>query len=700
MNTCGTTRRGEVPCPPIRPKTLNFQVNDVCNARCVMCHVWQHRRDREMSPPEFAALLADPYFSEVEHVGITGGEPTLRRDLAEFYLALPDVLPRLTGASFITHGMDTDRALVTYTRVAEAYRERGLQLHGMVSLDGLDAVHDRVRGRAGAFARATRTLFGLKAAGVPAIACCTIVRSNVWGLQDLLEWGYDKTYIRFRVAEFINRLSNHTAVGEIRAFDAAERSTLISFFQHLILHYEQDESVRRTYASIMALLAGQTRQTGCPYQDGRAINLDCRGRFAVCAPKGTPHPLDGDAAAAVAAAARERQTIVDRHCARCIHDYHDDWRPSIAERRRSTAQVVKRLEAPPPVSAAVPSAAASPRTVLVLGWYGTETIGDMAILSAVVDEYRRNDARTTFIVPSQFPDYTRHNLFRLGLDCRVESYGDPELVGQLWGAGTVVIGGGPLMDVPQLAWIATIIERARALGRRTVIEGCGIGPVHLASTAGQIRRIAAAADDVRLRDHASARALEALGIVRPVTVVEDPAARWVRSTGVRHSGAGDGPVSIFARALTHEYPQHTSPEDATLAVAGFVRRLCDGYPDRAVRLHAMHYFPVGGDDRVYARRLAALVDRAACTVDQVPRTPLEALQIMACSSLVVCMRFHSLVFAHGIGAPLLAIDYTDGGKVAGYVQEHGLDRRMLTFAQLRSADRSIGHDAAGLLAVR
>jgi polysaccharide pyruvyl transferase WcaK-like protein len=96
----------------------------------------------------------------------------------------------------------------------------------------------------------------------------------------------------------------------------------------------------------------------------------------------------------------------------------------------------------------------------------------------------------------------------------------------------------------------------------------------------------------------------------------------------------------------------------------------------------MHHFPVGGDDRQYARRLARLVARADVRVDEVPRTPLETLHIMARSSLVVCMRFHSLVFAHQIGAPLVAIDYTDGGKVASYLDEQGLASRGVTIAGL------------------
>ena len=369
--------------PPVRQgvragatplRILNFQVNDICNARCVMCNVWKQKRDRELTPEEFATLIADPYFSELEHAGITGGEPTLRPDLAEFYLALLDRCQKLKGGSFITHGLDTERVLAVYPRVAEAYRARGVDFRGMVSIDGIGGVHDQVRGRAGAFERATRTLNALNEAGVPTIAACTVVRSNVWGLRDLLEWGQaNNVYVRFRVGEFINRLYNGNAHGEIRAFDPAETSEIISFFQHLIESYEPDEAVRRTYASIISLVAGGERLIGCPYRTSTAVSVDCRGRFAVCAPKGIYHPLGAEAAAAVREAEGERQAIERNHCGSCIHDCHDEWLPVVAEEMTIAAVVKARLASAPgsPVYGAEGQSREAPRQVLVLGWYGT-----------------------------------------------------------------------------------------------------------------------------------------------------------------------------------------------------------------------------------------------------------------------------------------------------------------------------------------
>ena len=39
---------------PSKPTTLNLLVNDICNSRCVMCNIWQQKRDIELTPEQLA----------------------------------------------------------------------------------------------------------------------------------------------------------------------------------------------------------------------------------------------------------------------------------------------------------------------------------------------------------------------------------------------------------------------------------------------------------------------------------------------------------------------------------------------------------------------------------------------------------------------------------------------------------------------
>jgi MoaA/NifB/PqqE/SkfB family radical SAM enzyme len=238
-----------------KPKTINLQANNICNSKCLMCNIWQQKKQIEISTNKLRSIFSDPFFSEVENVGITGGEPTLRDDLYELYMALPEVLPNFKGASFITNGLLSEKAIDVYSRINNYYLKKGFNFSGMVSIDGLDDIHNKVRGKKNAFEKTVKTLVGLNAKKIHAIACCTIVKENVYQVQDLLTWSKaNKIYIRFRVAEFLNRLYNDNLKFQIRNFDNYETKHLVSFFHLLINEYEKDESIKATYNSILSIL--------------------------------------------------------------------------------------------------------------------------------------------------------------------------------------------------------------------------------------------------------------------------------------------------------------------------------------------------------------------------------------------------------------------------------------------------------------
>ena len=663
-----------------RPHVLNFQVNDICNAKCVMCHIWKQKRDHEISPEEFETLIRNPFFSEVEHIGITGGEPTLRDDLPRFYEIALEILSGLSGASFITNGFLTNKAIRLYSQIYEHYQQHGKIFAGMVSIDGVGAVHDRVRGVAGSFDKATQTLLGLHEKGVPVIAGCTIVKENVYGLHDLLQWGRDHdVYVRFRVGEFINRLYNIELTEQIRNFDSFERRHLVSFFHLLLTEYETEEQVKRTYTSILSILTGGMRSIKCPYQTSRSINIDRRGQFAHCAPKGKPHPLGASAESSVRRHTLERMQIRLKHCSTCIHDYHAEWAEIPAwsiEQTPTCDQVMYAFTHSDFPAQELPTEQINLKTlsrVLLIGWYGTETAGDIAILAGVLQDYLSENPDLQFILFSLYPYYTRLTLQEMDLalvnHVTVLPYHGPLAWQASQTCQAVVMAGGPLMDIAETRLIACLFQIFRKQGKPCLVEGCGVGPLNVVEYRQNVIQIARLASRLRVRDQSSRELLQSYGLRKTIEVREDPSRMYVRKTNIHHTGRSNRVIRCFLRELTHEYPQVLTPEDATQRLVQFLKNLLAWYPEYRIELWAMHYFPIGNDDRRYAQRLATVIGDDRLIVEHRPHVPEEILQAMADAEFCICMRFHSVVFAATIGAPFMAIDYTSGGKVQGFLAD-------------------------------
>lgn len=118
-----------------------------CNARCGMCHIWQHptRPEEELQPRYYEKLPAGL------RVNITGGEPTLRDDLEDIFRI---VYPKSRLVELSTNGFFTDRVV----RIAEQFPRTLIR----VSVEGLPATNDRLRGTKDGFDHALRTLLALK----------------------------------------------------------------------------------------------------------------------------------------------------------------------------------------------------------------------------------------------------------------------------------------------------------------------------------------------------------------------------------------------------------------------------------------------------------------------------------------------------------------------------------------------------------
>jgi MoaA/NifB/PqqE/SkfB family radical SAM enzyme len=129
---------------------MTYIVSFSCNARCVMCDSWKKPPEDELSLDEIDRIFRQ--LPRLDAVRLTGGEPTVRRDLMEIHdLAVKRLSPY--AVHITSNGFLTDRLV----RLCED-RDRSVPLHLMISLDGYEETHDEIRGHRSAWRRALQTL--------------------------------------------------------------------------------------------------------------------------------------------------------------------------------------------------------------------------------------------------------------------------------------------------------------------------------------------------------------------------------------------------------------------------------------------------------------------------------------------------------------------------------------------------------------
>jgi polysaccharide pyruvyl transferase WcaK-like protein/MoaA/NifB/PqqE/SkfB family radical SAM enzyme len=706
-----------------KPIVVQFPVIDICNSRCQMCRIWENKKSDDITPEKLRQGLRNPLYSEVMSVGLNGGEPTLRKDLGELTQVLFDELPKLKFVALITNGYRYREVIERITEIGTIAKKHGAWLDVMVSLDGYGEVHEAVRGRPTNFMRARKVIEFAKASPLvdEVRIGCTIIRENVYGLHDLLDFCQrEGLYVKYRLGVPHQRLYTSDLVDPY-ALTFEERYHVAEFLEGLIEHYEKGEHQIHFYRSLIGqIIHDRPRAAGCDWQH-RGATITSKGELLYCAVQSKSLGLiqEVDSQEAFFSNAPHLADIRASKCDDCHHDYVG--LPDQNELRRRLALKVLRkagLEQPIRRAASLPAITRmrrarsldqhrkalhqqvvaqplvrrkdviGPRKVLICGWYGTETLGDKAILAGVIASLRALLGPIAVTVASLNPyisEMTRMQMPELAGSAIVDIAGAIAAAGQ---QDLVVFGGGPIMAIHELADMEAILAAAKRAGVSTLVAGSGVGPVGAPAFQAEIGRVLALADARVYRDAKSLQAATRLGIDTTAdAVAEDPAFTWLATMPRRV------PVQREAQTLLlglrdfpwHDYAEHMTPdqgkavarrfEDSVLAA---LERLVDERPHLTIRPLPMCTNHFGADDRFFYRGLFQRAsDKVAARLDlsllgrELP--PVDYVEAFREGDAMITMRFHSLVFALGLGLPAVAIDYTlSGGKVTSLAERFGV----------------------------
>lgn len=127
-----------------------------CQARCRMCSIWQIKEHHDVPPSVYEKLP-----TSLNDVNISGGEPFLRKDIAEIVEVVHRRVPR--ARMVVSTNAFLGKSIIP--RALEL-REVNPDIGFGISVDGIGEMHDFVRGIEGGYEKIVSVVKGLKSEGV------------------------------------------------------------------------------------------------------------------------------------------------------------------------------------------------------------------------------------------------------------------------------------------------------------------------------------------------------------------------------------------------------------------------------------------------------------------------------------------------------------------------------------------------------
>ncbi len=300
--------------------------------------------------------------------------------------------------------------------------------------------------------------------------------------------------------------------------------------------------------------------------------------------------------------------------------------------------------------------------VLICGAYGKGNAGDDSILEAILQQMRRIDPDMPLYVLSRNPKDTRRR-YRIGA---IQTFDVLRFWRRMGKTRLYINGGGSLIqDVTStrsLQYYLSNIAMAKRRGNRVLMYGCGIGPVSLPKNRRQAGKIIDQyVDLITLREPQSAQELASMGVRKPeIRVTADPALLLDPAPAESVDGfflsQGLDPVGRYALFVLRPW---SGFEEKLPAIAAAADWLWETHG-----LKPLFFALEPGRDLPTCRQAADMV-RCAHAVLAAPHDGHLIVGMMGKMSLVVSMRLHALIFAAGLGIPLVGLVYDP--KVSGFL---------------------------------
>ncbi|CAN2038981.1 Polysaccharide pyruvyl transferase family protein [Candidatus Magnetomoraceae bacterium gMMP-15] len=330
--------------------------------------------------------------------------------------------------------------------------------------------------------------------------------------------------------------------------------------------------------------------------------------------------------------------------------------------------------------------------ITIIGWYGTETIGDRAILFGIIkflsDVYGNVDIYLGSLYPffshrTLAEDYDFYKKFiNNSLNITLfDSKKNRELNKAIKHSDLIIMGGGPLMHIDPLFMVEYAFKKAKKLNKKTAILGCGIGPLFTNKHKKSVINICLSSDLIILRDNVSKLYLsdifkeyEINFNLNLIHISYDPAIQCslnfleLDNTPIPSE---DSYIAVNLRSFPGEYSKKNITDIVNQNLIEIVKYISNTFKTKLIKLIPMHYFHIGTDDREFLNYIALKLNHNNIAVQNKNLNLEETLTIYKNAYLNIGMRFHSVVLQTILNGKNFILDYTEPnkGKIFGFINE-------------------------------
>lgn len=327
--------------------------------------------------------------------------------------------------------------------------------------------------------------------------------------------------------------------------------------------------------------------------------------------------------------------------------------------------------------------------ITIIGWYGTETIGDRAILAGLFSFFAKVYGEFEIKLGSLYPFFSERTINEdysfykeiTKKDFKVEIFNSKdsnELEHAIKESDLVAMGGGPLMDLSELFMVEYAFKKARKLGKKTALLGCGVGPLFHKKYRKSVLEIAQNSDIMILRDSKSKENLEEIykefNKYFDESLVDtsyDPAVECTLEFNKLNTMIQKEYIAINLREFPLEYNKQKDSKNINGELKKFIKDVALKYSDKEIRLIPMHYFYIGNDDRVFLNSIAMDLKLENIKVQNANLTLKETIEVYQNAYFNIGMRFHSVVLQTIASGKNYVLDYTEPkkGKIYGFLSD-------------------------------